>query len=75
VSRTWKNAALGTGVFLLGSLAWLGITGGIREIPQSTTTGQKIQAWTAWRPWSGERAIWSSGSSAPRSPFCWDGVS
>ena len=46
MSRTWKNAALGAGVFLLGSLGWLGITGGIREIPQGNTAGQAIQSWT-----------------------------
>jgi hypothetical protein len=41
-----RRVFLGVAVLLLLGLAWLGLSGGIRQFPESTTVGQKAQTLT-----------------------------
>jgi hypothetical protein len=41
-----QRVLLGIALLLLVSLAWIGLSGGINQLPQSTTVGEKAQTLT-----------------------------
>jgi len=45
-SPTVRRVLLGIALLLLGGLAWTGLSGGINQLPQSTTVGEKAQTLT-----------------------------